>query len=238
MRRAILAVATGAAALVGSSARGGVYTRTYGDMDLVGYGLPGGADPLAGASLTGLAPGASSIATQFYGHGYPFSPGAGDFPGTDQIYVGSNQTGAHDGYSVADSRLSGPQVLVLDLTGLAPAGEAVTTVTLGIATDDFQNAVYGQPFAASVNGVPDAALTALLNSLDETTPIERFLTIGLDPSVAAGGSLTLTIDEGGDGGDGWAVDYLTVGLTTTAVPEPGAGLALAGASALGLRRRR
>ena len=34
--------------------------------------------------------------------------------------------------------------------------------------------------------------------------------------------MTLSIDEGGDGGDGWAVDFLTIGVTTTsgAVPEP------------------
>ena len=34
--------------------------------------------------------------------------------------------------------------------------------------------------------------------------------------------LTLSIDEGGDGGDGWAVDFLTVGITSqgAAVPEP------------------
>jgi hypothetical protein len=37
--------------------------------------------------------------------------------------------------------------------------------------------------------------------------------------------LTLSIDQGGDGGDGWALDYLTVGVTTqqtptSTVPEP------------------
>jgi hypothetical protein len=27
--------------------------------------------------------------------------------------------------------------------------------------------------------------------------------------------LTLTIDDGGDGGDGWAIDFLTVAVTTS-----------------------
>jgi hypothetical protein len=31
-----------------------------------------------------------------FGHGFPFAPGLGDFAGTDQIYVGSTQTGVHD----------------------------------------------------------------------------------------------------------------------------------------------
>ena len=41
--------------------------------------------------------------------------------------------------------------------------------------------------------------------------------------------------QGGDGGDGWAVDFLTVGVTTT--PEPSAIL-LAGLGILGLLRTR
>jgi threonine dehydrogenase-like Zn-dependent dehydrogenase len=45
----------------------------------------------------------------------------------------------------------------------------------------------------------------------------------------------VSIDQGGDGGDGWAVDFLTVGVTTSAagVPEPSM-LLVVGAGLVGL----
>src|SRR4030095_9043491 len=55
-----------------------------------------------------------------------------------------------------------------------------------------------------------------INSLLQTGPVVQFLSIGLDPaSLDVSNVLTLTIDERGDGGDGWAVDFLTVGVQTT-----------------------
>jgi len=201
----------------------------YGTENVLGTGTYP-SDPKAGATLQGLAPNVVTDASLFFGHGFPFSPSAGDFPGTDQIYVGSVQTSFHDGYSTSPQRINGPQVLVLNYSSLVPAGQTVSTLTLGIAADDFQFQVFGQPFIASINGTPDAALTAKLNSLNETGPVVHFFTIGIDPSTLLGTkTLTLTIDEGGDGGDGWAVDFLTVGVTTQAiaVPEP-SGIALLG----------
>jgi hypothetical protein len=71
-----------------------------------------------------------------------------------------------------------------------------------------------------VNGVTNTALTAALNALNQTGPYEQFLTIGISPSVLLPGDvLTLSIDEGGTGGDGWAIDFLTIGITTS--PAPG-----------------
>ena len=159
-----------------------------------------------------------------FGHSYPFTPGVGDFPGTDTIYVGSTQTGSLDGYSVSAGRVNGPQVFTLDYSSLLSADQSLSTLTLGIAADDFQFPALGQPLTAMVDGSADAALTAQLNSFNESGPIVQFFTIGLDPSIDTGSHiLTLSIDEGGDGGDGWAVDFLTVGVTTTttgATPEP------------------
>jgi hypothetical protein len=68
-------------------------------------------DPKAGSTLTGLAPGIVTLATNSFGHGYPFTPNPGDYPGTDQIYVGSVQTAFHDGYSEFSGRVNGPQVI-------------------------------------------------------------------------------------------------------------------------------
>ncbi len=193
---------------------------TYGDKDLLGFGYPQGVDPTAGAQLTGLAPGAVSVATQIFGHSFPFKPGDNDaaggreYPNTDQIFVGSNQSGQHDGYSGYDGRKRGPAVFRLDYGPLVPAGQKVASLTLGIAADDFQFPTFQQPFTAIVNGTPNQAITNQLNGRDETGPQTYFFTAGIDPSsLTPDNVLTLSIDEGGDGGDGFAVDFLTVGVT-------------------------
>jgi hypothetical protein len=70
--------------------------------------------------------------------------------------------------------------------------------------------------------------------VDETGPVVHFFTVGLNTSLLLPTNvLTVSINEGGDGGDGFALDFATVGVTTsplpvaTAVPEP-SSLALLG----------
>lgn len=216
-------------------------TILYGDEDCLGQGCYGATDPTAGATLTGLAANVVTTSTNFYGHAYPFSPDPGDFAGTDQIYVGSVQTAGHDGYSGSVQRINGPDNFSLDYSSLVPGGATITSFTLGIAADDFQFTVFGQPYTATVNGTVDAALTSELESLNQSGPIVQFFTIGIDPSLLNGSNvLNLSINEGGDGGDGWAVDFLTAGVTTTATPEPAnIGLISAGVvlALIALRRR-
>jgi len=210
----------------------------YGDENVLGTGTYP-SDPKAGATLQGLAPGVVTESTLYTPHGFPFSPGVGEFPGTDQIYVGSTQTGALDGYSATAQRINGPQILTMDYSSAVPAGQSITSLTLGIAADDFQFPVFGQPFIASINGTPDAALTAELDSLNETGPVVHFFSIGIDPAtLMSDNTLTLSIDEGGNGGDGWAVDFLTVGVTTTSAPEPASLGLVAMAGCLLARRSR
>ena len=239
-----LIIGAGLLALAAASAPAAqAAVQLYGDEDCLGTGCYGANDPTAGVTLEGLAPGATSTGVGYF-HGYPFTPSPGEFPGTDQIYVGSVQTGAHDGYSVASQRINGPDVFTLDYSGLVGAGKHVTGLTLGIAADDFQFPSAGQPFTATLNGGVATALTNQLNSINEGGPTVQLFTIGLDPALDnLAHTLTLSIDEGGDGGDGWAVDYLTVGVTTAgAVPEPGAWtmmlLGLGGLGAMMRSRRR
>jgi hypothetical protein len=121
----------------------------------------------------------------------------------------------------------------------------LSTLTLGIAADDFQFPSFGQPFTAKINGSVNSALTSQLKAFNQSGPIVQFFTIGLNPSVDSGSHiLTLSIDEGGDGGDGWAVDFLTVGATTqgsSAVPEPSSvallASVLAAMAGVAVRRR-
>jgi hypothetical protein len=154
----------------------------YGNENVLGTGTYA-SDPKAGATLMGLAPDAVTMASLITPHGYPFSPGPGDFQGTDQIYVGSVQTASHDGYSTTTQRINGPDVMTMDYSSLVPSGQHLTTLTLGIAADDFQAAVFGQPFTATINGTTAVALSAELNSLNETGPVVQFFTIGISPSL-------------------------------------------------------
>jgi hypothetical protein len=185
--------------------------------------LPYSPDPKAGATLIGLSANVVTTSTNTEAHNYPFNPPAGAYPGTDQIFVGSNQTATDDGYSGFSGRTAGPMVITMDYSSLLSAGQTVASLTLGIAADDFQFPAFGNPFTAMINGVTNTALTSKLNSLNETGPIVNFFTIGIAPAqLASSKMLTLSINEGGNGGDGWAVDFLTIGVTTTAaaVPEP------------------
>jgi len=170
-------------AAVFGTATGQASVLTFGDMDCLGQGCYGISDPTAGATLQGLAPNAITLASSSFGQAYPFTPDPGDFPGTDTIYVGSVQTGAHDGYSAAPGRVNGPQVLTLDYSSLIGTGQSLSTLTLGIAADDFQFPALGQPFTAMVNGSVNAALTAQLNTFNLSGPQVQFFTIGLDPAV-------------------------------------------------------
>lgn len=211
----------------------------YGDENLLGTGTYP-IDPKTGATLEGLAPGVVTFGAPGVHHDSPFTPAAGEYPGTDQIYVGSIQTGFRDGYSFATSRINGPQIFNLDYSSLVPAGSVIDSLTLGIAGDDIQGAVFN-PYTATINGATDAGLTGLLNSLNLTGPSAKFFTIGIQPdTLTADHVLHLAIDQGGDGGDGWAVDFLTVGVTTRqgTVPEPASlGVIAVGGLVLLLRRK-
>ncbi len=201
----------------------------YGNENVLGTGTYA-SDPKAGATLSGLAAGVVTQSTLYTGHGFPFSPGTGDYAGTDEIHVGSNQTANDDGYSGYSGRIMGPDVITMNYGSLIGSGQSIATLTLGIAADDFQFPAFGNPFTLSINGVAYAPLSNAINALNETGPVVHFLTVGIDLSLLNPSNiLTLSIDEGGTGGDGYAVDFTTIGVSTvpSTVPEP-SSLALLG----------
>ena len=201
----------------------------YGNENQDGAGpYASGFDPKAGAALSGLTAGQTTQGAQSSGHTefFPDAP-AGDFAGTDTIHVGSTFTDqAHDGYAgqylYAPSPghvVKGPDSFSLNYSSLVPAGQTLQTLTLGLEADDFQYAKYGNPFTATINGVESSEIESVLNSVVLTDPSSQFFTFGIDPSLLTSSNvLNLSIDEGGDGGDGYAVDFLTVGVTTSGAP--------------------
>lgn len=241
-----LMLAASVTVIAGAATPADAAVMTYGDADCLGFGCYGASDPTVGAILQGLAARTTSHALTAFAHPLPPFPGTSDFAGTDTIFAGSHMTHANDGYAASGFQVAGPQVLTLDYSGLVAPGAHITSLTFGLAADDFQFPHFGQTFMAKVNGVANADLTGLLNGINLGGPSVEFFTIGLDVSLLDPSNvLTISIDEGGDGGDGWAVDFATVGVTAenvTGVPEPMTlsffGIGLAGTAAVRRRRMR
>ena len=240
----IRAIAGGLIVLAAATAQARADSMQFGDRNLLGTGTYP-SDPTAGATLEGLAPGAVTLATNSYTHAVPTAPAPGTYPGTDQIYTSGVITGKADGYSQSPSAFAGPQAITMDYSKLVPAGQQVDTLTLGVAADDFQQSIFHTPYTATVNGVVNTALSNELNALNLSGPTTQFFTVGIDKSVLTPSNvLSLSIDRAGPGGDGWGVDFTTVGVTTSpqAVPEPGTlsvlGLGLVGLVVCARRRPR
>ncbi|MBL8746594.1 MAG: hypothetical protein JNK58_09600 [Phycisphaerae bacterium] len=230
-------------ASVASVAMGGpANVQTYGDVDMLNQGMYPD-DPTAGADKFGLAANEIMFATNQYFHGnWPFVPEGDDYPGTDTMYAGAFQYTGGDGYSNSPGVVNGAQVITIDYSAQVGEGEIITSFTLGIAADDFQFPTFGNAYTAVINSQQNAALTGVLNDFNQTGPFVQFFTIGLDvASLNPNHTLTLIIRQGDSGargfgpGDGWAIDFLTVGIET--VPAPSAA-ALVGMLGFGSIRRR
>jgi outer membrane protein OmpA-like peptidoglycan-associated protein len=169
-----------------------------GDIDNLGFGWPEGFTPFSGRSTPA--------------HAFPYQPEADDPAGTDRIMVVSGYgkgTGARDGYTYETSRpgnLPTPLVLSFDLQGLS-----VTSAALQLFVDDFQSRSMGSHYRAWLDGRETTDLPVVLNSLDQTGPIGKLLTIQLLPEyldLLADGKLEIRIDDpDNDAGDGFAFDF-------------------------------
>lgn len=233
-------------ASVGSPAFAGVdNVQTYGDVDMLNQGMYPD-DPTAGADKFGLAANEIMFATNQYFHdNWPFTPEPDDLPGTDTMYAGAFQYAGGDGYSNAAGHVNAAQIITIDYSAQIPEGHTITSFTLGIAADDFQFPIFGNPYTAVVNNAQVPALSAVFNNLNQTGPFVQFFTIGLDVNTLnPDHTLTLIVRQAAGGprgdilaqGDGWAIDFLTVGVET--IPTPGAAMASLLLALTGLRRRR
>jgi outer membrane protein OmpA-like peptidoglycan-associated protein len=169
-----------------------------GDIDNLGFGWPEGFTPFSGKSTPA--------------HAFPYQPEADDPSGTDRIMVVSGYgkgAGARDGYTYETSRPDNqprPLVMAFDLQGLEVKSAAVQ-----LFVDDFQSRSMGSRYRAWLDGRETTDLPVVLNSLDQTGPIGKLLTIQLLPEyldLLADGKLEIRIDDpDNDAGDGFAFDF-------------------------------
>jgi OOP family OmpA-OmpF porin len=195
-----------------------------GDINNLGFGWPQGFDPFSGNSTPP--------------HKYPWNPGVDEPDGTDRIMLGSAidptealrdirryNSYSGDGYSgvLSDCEMlspdqtckqrqdSMPQPLRLAVGKLPPK---INAVLIQLFVDDFQAAVFRSHFQASLNGTRIPSLEYSINSLNQTGPIGKLVSIKLLPEywpLLASGEMKLLIDDPTTKmRDGYAVDFARI----------------------------
>ena len=195
-----------------------------GDINNLGFGWPQGFDPFSGQSTPP--------------HSFPWDPRPGAPDGTDRILLGSAIDPADslrhpesyrddDGYShilrpcegflppegkICKARQeSMPQPIRLEM-GALPA--KIHSVLVQIFVDDFQAVDFGSHFQVSLNGTRIPSFEYAINSLDQTGPIGKLVSLSLLPEywpLLESGEAKLLIDDPvTKQGDGYAVDFVRV----------------------------
>jgi len=198
-----------------------------GDINNLGFGWPQGFDPFSGQSTPP--------------HPWPtperIPPGAPD--GTDRIMIGSalvppadypaHRLILNDGYSGILRRCEGlqppplpvqickqraqsmPQAIRLPV-GILPA--KINAVVLQMFVDDFQAPVFRSHFQLSLSGTRIPSLEYAINSLDQTGPIGKLVSLQLLPEywpLLKSGEVKLLIDDPTTKqGDGYALDFVRI----------------------------
>jgi outer membrane protein OmpA-like peptidoglycan-associated protein len=198
-----------------------------GDINNLGFGWPQGFDPFSGQSTPP--------------HPWPnperIPPGAPD--GTDRIMIGSalvppadyptHSLILNDGYSGILGRCEGlqppplpgqickqraesmPQAIRLPV-GTLPA--KINAVVLQMFVDDFQAPVFRSHFQLSLSGTRIPSFEYAINSLDQTGPIGKLVSLQLLPEywpLLKSGEVKLLIDDPTTKqGDGYALDFVRI----------------------------
>jgi outer membrane protein OmpA-like peptidoglycan-associated protein len=175
-----------------------------GDINNLGFGWPQGFDPFSGNSTPP--------------HGYPWNPPAGAPEGTDRIMLGSAVTlqdvGSRpgDGYASDTQRPDNmPQPVALTV-GALPA--KIDAVVFQMFLDDFQSPVWHSRFQVSLNGTRIPSFEEAVNSLQQTGPIGKLVTLKLLPEywpILRTGTVKLMIDDPTTHApDGYAIDFVRI----------------------------
>ncbi|MCD4819948.1 MAG: T9SS type A sorting domain-containing protein [Candidatus Cloacimonetes bacterium] len=175
-----------------------------GDIDNLGFGWPNGFDPFSGNSTPV--------------HPYPYSPELLDATGTDEIYRPSShgsfpQPCGNDGY-LSSGVNPQPLTLTYDLQETT-----VVAITIQMFVDDFQAAMWCANWNATIDGVSAPFLTSIINSLMQTGPIGKLITVQVPAGYIqyfADGSVQIKIDDTTTGaGDGYAIDFAKILINAT-----------------------
>ena len=186
-----------------------------GDINNLGFGWPQGFDPFSGQSTPQ--------------HAYPWKARPGSAAGTDRIMLGSSfgaGDSGYDGYSHSAScscpahwapcqnRLETmPQPVTLLVGTVLGMGE-VHDIVFQIFVDDFQPKAFGSHFQVSLNGTRIPTFEYAINSLDQTGPIGKLLTLRLLPEywpLLKSDTVKLLIDDPTTHiGDGYALDFVRI----------------------------
>jgi outer membrane protein OmpA-like peptidoglycan-associated protein len=177
-----------------------------GDINNLGFGWPQGFDPFSGKSTPT--------------HNFPWDPRSGEPDGTDRILMGStitrddlhrHPTDLYSVYAMDHRSWSMPVPIVLNV-GALPA--KVNTVLIQMFLDDFQAPVWGSHFQVSVNGTRIPSFEVAVNSLRQTGPIGKLVTLKLLPEywpLLNSGKVQILIDDPTTHiPDGYAIDFIRI----------------------------
>jgi len=175
-----------------------------GDINNLGFGWPAGFDPFSGKSTPS--------------HGYPWKQPAGAPAGTDRIMLGSAVTQRDidtrngDGYEHTTKRSDTmPEPVTLTI-GALPA--RIQSVIVQMFLDDFQAPVWNSRFQVSLNGTRIPSFEAAVNSLQQTGPIGKLVTLKLMPEfwpLLRSGTVKLLVDDPTTHApDGYAIDFVRI----------------------------
>jgi outer membrane protein OmpA-like peptidoglycan-associated protein len=175
-----------------------------GDINNLGFGWPQGFDPFSGKSTPS--------------HGYPWKAPAGAPEGTDRIMLGSGVTAQDvnsrpgDGYAHGTQRPDNTPQPVTIVVGDLPA--KINDIVIQMFLDDFQAPVWHSRFQVSVNGTRIPSFEEAVNSLEQTGPIGKLVTLKLLPEywpLLRSGTVKLLIDDPTTHApDGYAIDFVRI----------------------------
>lgn len=171
-----------------------------GDIDNLNFGWPKGFDPFSGQSTPA--------------HQYTWDVDSTDPQGTDRIMVVSSFNGhpphGSDDYTSATTR---PENEVHSIALNYTVGNVkIKSAVLQVFVDGAQAPIFGTKYRASMNGVRIPALEEAINSLNQTGPNGRLISISISDDylyLLYSGNLSIDIDDPVTGaGDGLAVDFV------------------------------
>ncbi len=198
-----------------------------GDINNLGFGWPQGFDPFSGKSTPP--------------HGYPWKAKLDAPGGTDRIMLGSSvtendiRTRSGDGYARTTKRVDTmPQPVTIHV-GALPA--KVEAVEVQMFLDDFQSPVWKSQFQVSLNGTRIPSFESAVNSLRQTGPIGKLVTLKLMPEywpILRTGTVKLFIDDPTTHmPDGYAIDFVRILVN----PRPSTNAVVIRASVLDAKTR-